>query len=42
MSRTERYEDIIPVDRLREVNIGVIGVGAIGRQVALMLASMGA
>ena len=42
MSRTERYEDIIPVDRLREVNIGVIGVGAIGRQVALMLAAMGA
>ena len=40
--RFARQEDLVPQSRLREVLITVIGVGAIGRQVAVQLAAMGA
>jgi tRNA A37 threonylcarbamoyladenosine dehydratase len=39
--RFSRQKDIIPPDRLAECRATVIGVGAIGRQVALQLAAMG-
>ena len=41
---TERYsrqQDIVPAERLAQCKATVIGVGAIGRQVALQLAAMG-
>ena len=44
MSIDERYSrqrDIVPPDRLAACKATVIGVGAIGRQVALQLAAMG-
>jgi sulfur carrier protein ThiS adenylyltransferase len=40
--RFERQADLVPQEKLRELTIDVIGVGAIGRQVALQLASLGA
>jgi len=43
-NNTERYSrqrDIVPPDRLERTKTTVIGVGAIGRQVALQLAAMG-
>jgi len=40
--RTERYKDLVPPERLAATRCTVIGVGAIGRQVALQLAAMGA
>jgi len=39
--RFERQRQLIPQDRLRDLTGTVIGVGAIGRQVALQLAAMG-
>ena len=39
--RTERYRDLAPPERLAATRCSVIGVGAIGRQVALQLAAMG-
>jgi sulfur carrier protein ThiS adenylyltransferase len=45
IDREERYSrqaDLVPVEKLAEVEATVIGVGAIGRQVALQLAAMGA
>jgi molybdopterin-synthase adenylyltransferase len=36
-----RQEGLVPRERLEGLAIGVIGVGAIGRQVALQLASLG-
>ena len=36
-----RQRDLVPTDRLLGVTATVIGVGAIGRQVALQLAAMG-
>ena len=39
--RYSRQRDIVPPDRLAECRATVIGVGAIGRQVALQLAAMG-
>jgi len=42
--RKERYmrqRDIVPADRLASCRVTVIGVGAIGRQVALQLTAMG-
>ena len=42
--RNERYsrqKDIIPADRLADCKPTIIGVGAIGRQVALQLTAMG-
>ncbi len=39
--RYSRQRDIVPADRLLACKATVIGVGAIGRQVALQLAAMG-
>ena len=39
--RYSRQKDIVPADRLAACKATVIGVGAIGRQVALQLAAMG-
>jgi sulfur carrier protein ThiS adenylyltransferase len=40
--RFERQRDLVPQDRLADFTATVIGVGAIGRQVALQLAAIGA
>jgi sulfur carrier protein ThiS adenylyltransferase len=40
-SRFVRQQELVPQERLRNVKTTVIGVGAIGRQVALQLAAMG-
>lgn len=40
--RFSRQQDLVPRDRLADLTATVIGVGAIGRQVALHLASLGA
>ena len=40
--RFTRQRDLVPTDRLSSVTSTVIGVGAIGRQVALQLAAIGA
>jgi sulfur carrier protein ThiS adenylyltransferase len=40
--RFVRQADLVPRDTLAELDISVIGVGAIGRQVALQLAAIGA
>jgi molybdopterin/thiamine biosynthesis adenylyltransferase len=39
--RFVRQRELVPADRLAEVSATVIGVGAIGRQVALQLAAIG-
>ena len=39
--RDLRQRDIIPPDRLAHCRVTVVGVGAIGRQIALQLAAMG-
>jgi len=39
--RYSRQKDIVPADRLTACKATVVGVGAIGRQVALQLAAMG-
>ena len=39
--RYSRQQDIVPADKLAACKVTVIGVGAIGRQVALQLAAMG-
>ena len=39
--RFSRQQDLVPQDRLASVKATVIGVGAIGRQVALQLAAIG-
>jgi len=39
--RYSRQKDIVPADRLAACKVTVVGVGAIGRQVALQLAAMG-
>lgn len=39
--RYSRQKDIVPVDRLAACKATIIGVGAIGRQVALQLTAMG-
>jgi hypothetical protein len=41
-SRFSRQQDLVPVKRLAELSITVIGVGAVGRQVTLQLAAIGA
>ena len=41
-NRFTRQSGIVPADRLSNVTVSVIGVGAIGRQVALQLAAIGA
>lgn len=40
-NRFDRQSQLVPIDRLADVTATVIGVGAIGRQVALQLASIG-
>ena len=40
-ARLIRQQDLIPTDRLKNLTATVIGVGAIGRQVALQLAAIG-
>lgn len=42
MSRFTRQSDLVPLDKLQSLTTTVIGVGAIGRQVALQLAALGA
>ncbi|WP_437191529.1 HesA/MoeB/ThiF family protein [Planctomicrobium sp. SH527] len=39
--RFERQRDLVPTDKVNELTISVIGVGAIGRQVAIQLAAIG-
>lgn len=39
--RFERQRDLVPMPRLADLIVTVIGVGAIGRQVALQLAAIG-
>jgi sulfur carrier protein ThiS adenylyltransferase len=39
--RFERQQNLVPMDRLAGLNATVIGVGAIGRHVALQLAAIG-
>lgn len=41
-NRFTRQRDLVPADRLANITVTVIGVGAIGRQVALQLAAIGA
>ena len=41
LERYSRQRDIVPTERLAQCKAIVIGVGAIGRQVALQLAAMG-
>jgi sulfur carrier protein ThiS adenylyltransferase len=40
--RYSRQKDLVPAERMAGCRITIIGVGAIGRQVALQLAAMGA
>ena len=40
-NRFDRQASLVPRDHIRDTNVSVIGVGAIGRQVALQLASIG-
>jgi sulfur carrier protein ThiS adenylyltransferase len=40
--RFERQQDFVPAARLAKIQATVIGVGAVGRQVALQLAAIGA
>jgi sulfur carrier protein ThiS adenylyltransferase len=40
--RFDRQEKLVPMDKLQTVRCTVIGVGAVGRQVSLQLASLGA
>ena len=39
--RFVRQQELVPKDRLGQLGVSVIGVGAIGRQVALQLAAAG-
>jgi len=39
--RFERQRDLVPLEKLTNLTITVIGVGAIGRQVAIQLAALG-
>jgi len=40
--RYSRQKDLVPADRLAACRVAIVGVGAIGRQIALQLAAMGA
>ncbi len=42
LDRFSRQRELVPADRLANITVTVIGVGAIGRQVALQLAAIGA
>lgn len=41
INRSLRYQAILPIKKMQESCITIIGVGAVGRQVALQLAAMG-
>ena len=41
VDRFVRQQDLVPAEKLQELQVTIIGVGAIGRQVALQLAAMG-
>ncbi len=41
LDRFERQSELVPAEKLRSLTVTVIGVGAIGRQIALQLASLG-
>ena len=41
LTRDIRQKELIPPDKLKEIEAHVIGCGAIGRQVACMLSAMG-
>jgi hypothetical protein len=41
IDRFSRQEDLVPRDQLRDLSVSLIGLGAVGRQVALQLASIG-
>jgi len=41
MSRFTRQADLVPLDQLQSLTVTVIGVGAVGRQVAVQLAAIG-
>ena len=41
LNRFQRQADLVPRDRLTDIKVTVIGVGAIGRQVALQLGAIG-
>lgn len=40
-SRYERQEELVPLSKLKDTNVHVVGCGAGGRQLAIQLASMG-
>jgi sulfur carrier protein ThiS adenylyltransferase len=40
--RFERQRDLVPTDKLNELTITVVGLGAVGRQIAIQLAAIGA
>ena len=40
--RFTRQQELVPIEKLKHLKVTVIGVGAIGRQVAIQLASIGA
>ena len=42
IDRFQRQSGLVPTERLSQISVTVIGVGAIGRQVALQLAAIGA
>jgi sulfur carrier protein ThiS adenylyltransferase len=39
--RYERQKNIVPIERLARCSVTIVGVGAIGRQVALQLTAIG-
>ena len=41
VNRFERQEDLVPRDRLTDAKVTIIGIGAIGRNVAVQLAAIG-
>lgn len=41
IDRFQRQADLVPRERLQDLTVTLIGVGAVGRQVALQLASLG-
>jgi sulfur carrier protein ThiS adenylyltransferase len=41
-ARLIRQRDLVPEEKLNDISITIVGVGAIGRQVAIQLACMGA
>lgn len=41
MDRYQRQQKLVPLDKLKDVLVEVVGVGAVGRQIAIQLAAMG-